>query len=99
MAYRSRPAGLVVLTKDKNIRRNDLERLAIVNANVACFMLGRGDVTAATMGQTFVSTLPAIRSVLRRFHIPLAASVSVSGQVRVLLAGGAWLNPPKDVRS
>jgi len=34
--------GWVVLTKDKAIRRNTLEREALLEANVACFMLGRG---------------------------------------------------------
>lgn len=63
----------VVLTKDKNVRRNGLERAAIVNARVACFMLGRGDATAPTMGRIFVDALPLIRKALRRFHVPLAA--------------------------
>jgi hypothetical protein len=43
--------GWVVLTKDKNIRVNALERLALVRANVACIMLGRGDLTASAMAQ------------------------------------------------
>ncbi len=89
----------VVLTKDKNVRRNELERIAIVNARVACFMLGRGDATAATMGRVFVEGLPVIRKALRRFHIPMAASLSLGGQLRVLLAGGEWLDPPKDIRA
>jgi hypothetical protein len=37
--------GWVVLTKDKNIRRNEIERTVIVDAGAACFMLGRGDVS------------------------------------------------------
>lgn len=42
--------------------------------------------------------MPSIRRVLRRFDVPLAASLSADGQVRVLLAGGKWLEPPKDIK-
>jgi predicted nuclease of predicted toxin-antitoxin system len=90
--------GWVILTKDKDIRRNELERLAIVNSRAACFMLGRGDVSAATMGTTFIAALPNIRRVLRRFHVPIAASVNLAGQLRVLLGEGEWFRPPKDIR-
>lgn len=90
--------GWVVLTKDKNIRANQLEHVALVRANVACFMLGRGDLAAATMGNVFLDALPLIRRVLRRFDVPIAASLSTSGHVRVLLAAGTWLKPPKDVK-
>ncbi|HEY3820721.1 MAG TPA: hypothetical protein VGL81_26325 [Polyangiaceae bacterium] len=90
--------GWVILTKDKDIRRNELERSAIVQAKAACFMLGRGDVSAPTMGRTFVTALPRIRRVLRRFEAPLAASVNLAGQLRVLLGSGRWLDPPKEIR-
>lgn len=62
--------GWVVLTKDKNIRVNALERIALVRANVACIMLGRGDLTATAMAQVFVDALPLIQRVLRRFGLP-----------------------------
>ncbi|WP_437325864.1 hypothetical protein [Sorangium sp. So ce381] len=90
--------GWVVLTKDKNIRVNALERLALVRANVACIMLGRGDLTAPAMAQVFVDALPLIRRVLRRFGLPLAASLSSGKSLRVLLADGEWLKPPKELK-
>jgi hypothetical protein len=90
--------GWVVLTKDKNIRGNELERRALVGAGVACFMLGRGDLTGLAMAEAFVGGLPLIRKAVRRFAVPLVASLSASGSVRVLLADGAWLKPPKDLR-
>ncbi|KYF79985.1 hypothetical protein BE17_24600 [Sorangium cellulosum] len=89
--------GWVVLTKDKNIRSNHLEHVALVQANVACFMLGRGDLTAAAMGKIFVEALPVIKRALRRFDVPLAASLSARGGLRVLLAAGKWLQPPKEL--
>jgi hypothetical protein len=88
----------VVLTKDKNIRCNQLEHIALVRANVACIMLGRGDLSAATMGEIFVNSLSRIRRILRRFEVPLAASLSTGGSLRVLLAAGKWLEPPKEFK-
>jgi hypothetical protein len=90
--------GWVVLTKDKDIRRNPLEHGALVRANVACFMLGRGDLTARAMADTFIRALPLMRRVLRRFEVPLAASVSLGGSLRVLLGSGRWLEPPKEMK-
>lgn len=90
--------GWVVLTKDKHIRLNHLELRAIVDAGVAAFMLGRGDLSAAKMAVLFQAAMPSIRRALRRFDVPLAASLSAGGQVRVLLAGGKWLTPPKDIK-
>ncbi|AUX48227.1 hypothetical protein SOCE26_097580 [Sorangium cellulosum] len=90
--------GWVVLTKDKNIRVNALERVALIRANVACIMLGRGDLTAASMAQIFIDALPLIQRVLRRFALPLAASLSSAKSIRVLLAAGEWLKPPKELK-
>ncbi|XXX75943.1 hypothetical protein WMF30_50665 [Sorangium sp. So ce134] len=90
--------GWVVLTKDKNIRVNALERIALTRANVACIMLGRGDLTAPAMAQIFIDALPLIQRVLRRFALPLAASLSSGRSLRVLLADGEWLKPPKELK-
>ncbi len=90
--------GWVVLTKDKNIRSNHLEQAALVQANVACFMLSRADLTAPVVGKIFVDSLPQIQRVLRRFEVPVAATLSTSGGIRVLLAAGRWLTPPKELK-
>lgn len=90
--------GWVVLTKDKNIRANELERVTLIQAKVACFMLGRGDLAGPTMGATFVQALPRMRKALRRFEIPLVASVSAAGGVRVLIAAAEWLSTPKELK-
>jgi hypothetical protein len=86
--------GWVVLTKDKAIRRNLLEREALIDARVACFMLGRGDLSAVQMSLAFVKALPRMTRALRRFCVPLAAGVSASGGVSVLLADGELLEKP-----
>lgn len=90
--------GWVVLTKDKDIRRNALELLAVVEGGVACFQLGRGDLGGPAMASGFLTGMPRIHRALRRFDVPLVASVALSGAVRVLFAGGAWLSPPRDLK-
>jgi predicted nuclease of predicted toxin-antitoxin system len=90
--------GWVVLTKDKNIRRNELERVAIVQAKVACFMLGSGNMKADDMARLFIDNLRRMERVLRRYRVPLVATLASGGGVRVLIAEGRWLEPPKQVK-
>jgi predicted nuclease of predicted toxin-antitoxin system len=75
----------VVLTKDKNIRSNHLELRALLEAEVACVMLGHGN-------------LRRIERILRRFHVPLVASLATGGGLRVLVAEGVWLDPPREIK-
>jgi len=98
MARRGRTARLGRTDQGKNIRFNHLEQAALVKANVACFMLSRADLTALVVGKIFVDSLPQIRRVLRRFEVPVAATLSSSGSLRVLLAAGKWLVPPKELK-
>jgi predicted nuclease of predicted toxin-antitoxin system len=88
----------VVLTKDKNIRSNQLELRALLQAKVACVMLGRGNLTAEAMGKLFSDNLRRIERALRRFQVPLVATLSTGGGLRVLLAADDWLEPPKEIK-
>lgn len=88
----------VVLTKDKNIRSNQLELRALLQAKVACVMLGRGNLTAEAMGKLFSVNLRRIERALRRFQVPLVATLSTGGGLRILLAAGDWLEPPKEIK-
>jgi hypothetical protein len=83
---------------DKAIRRNRLEREALLDAGVPCFMLGRGDISADQMAGAFLAALPRLQRVLRRFEVPLAASVTVTGHVSLLMAGGRLLDPPRHLK-
>ncbi|KYF88592.1 hypothetical protein BE20_22600 [Sorangium cellulosum] len=84
----------VVLTKDKNIRSNQLELRALLEAKVACVMLGRGNLTAEAMGNPFSGNLRRIERALRRFQVPLVATLSTGGGLRVLLA----IEPPREIK-
>ena len=83
--------GWVVLTKDARIRTNALERGALLSANVAAFILGRGDMKGPHMAATFIAALPRMAKVLRRWDVPIVATVTAVGGVSVLYASGALL--------
>jgi hypothetical protein len=87
--------GWVAVTKDKNIRRNDLERRALIDANVACFMVGRGDLSGETIAALFITSLSRVRRVLRRFEVPLAASISLKVRSACSWRGAEFRRNPR----
>lgn len=87
--------GWVVLTKDTRMRTNLVERQAILASHVAWFALARGDLTAAHMGRVFCAALGRIRTVLRRYEVPIIATVSMEAAVTVRYGDGSELRPPK----
>ena len=74
--------GWVFLSKDENVRRRPAERQALVEANVAAFILtagrARGDVTAAA----FVAALGKMQRICRAYARPVIATVSAAGRRR-----------------
>ena len=87
--------GWVVLTKDARIRTNSLERETLLAANVAAFMLGRGDMKGPQMAATFLAAVPRMSRVLRRWDLPIVATVTAAGAVSVLYAHGVRLHPAR----
>jgi len=65
-----RHTGWVVVSKDDRIRLNEVERMALTEAGVAAFFLGRSDLTGPQMARAIVTALPAMRRALRRFDVP-----------------------------
>jgi hypothetical protein len=90
--------GWIVLTKDARIRTNALEREALLAARVAAFMLGRGDMNGRQMAAAFIAALPRIAKVLRRWEVPIVATVTAFGGVSVLYANGVRLPVAKTVK-
>ncbi|MCC7383931.1 MAG: hypothetical protein IT384_18960 [Deltaproteobacteria bacterium] len=90
--------NLVVLTKDRAIRRNKIERDAILTAGVVAFLLSSGDATAQAMASTIIGAMRSIHRALRRFPAPFIATVTAQGRVSVLYDAGGRLTPPKAVR-
>jgi hypothetical protein len=88
--------GWVVLTKDARIRTNALERGTLLSANVAAFMLGRGDMKGPQMATIFMAALPRMTKVLRRWDVPIIATVTAVGGVSVLSRTGC-VSSPRDM--
>jgi hypothetical protein len=77
--------GRVVLSKDKNIRRNQIELAALLSSGAPAFVLTAGSIKGEEMGRSFVAAMPKIRRFLRRFKPPFVATVSRSGAVQIFL--------------
>lgn len=90
--------GWIVLTKDVVIRRDSLQRRVLLSAQVAAFVLGRGDVSGAVMAAAFVQCLPRMRKALRRFHVPFIASVTVAGEVALVHTAAGPVTPHKRLK-
>lgn len=88
----------VVLTKDARIRTNALERGALLSSNVAAFILGQGDMTGPLMASVFVTALPRMTKVLRRWDLPIIATVTAVAGVSLMYANGERLRPARMVK-
>ena len=69
----------VVLSKDKQIRRNPLERAAIVNARVKAFFLTHQGMSGPEMAEVFVNALSQLTSKAIAQPGPFIYTVSRTG--------------------
>ena len=76
--------GWVVLTKDHRIRYRHVERLALMKAGVAAFILTSGDLQGEEMAQIFVKALPRITRFLKNHAKPFIAKITKDGSVSLL---------------
>jgi len=75
--------GWVVLTKDRNIRYNLVERQALLDSGVAAFVLTSGQLTGIEMAHAYVKALPKIASLLVKQSLPFIARVHKDGRVEM----------------
>ena len=85
--------GMVVLTKDSEIKRKPNEVAAIETAGIGVFTLARGDRTGDEMIEAFTQALPTIDRVLQRFARPFIVSLSRTGAI-----SSTYPNPLKRLR-
>jgi predicted nuclease of predicted toxin-antitoxin system len=76
--------GWIVLTKDHRIRYRHVERLALMKAGVAAFILTSGDLQGDEMAQIFVKALPRIIRFLKSHAKPFIAKIAKDGSVSLL---------------
>lgn len=87
--------GWVVLTKDRNIRYNLVERTALLNAGVAAFVLTSGQMSGADMANAFVKALPKIARFLEKYTPPFIARVHKDGKVEMWITSTGEVVAPK----
>jgi hypothetical protein len=75
--------GWIVLTKDKRIRFNQLEKTAVCRYRVREFYFSSGNHSGAEMAEILKAALPEMVRIARKHEPPFIASVSKSGHVDV----------------
>ena len=76
--------GWIVLTKDRHIRRRELELQALVNARVRAFVLTAADLTGPEQAAVFVRALPKMLRICQASKGPLIGAVGNKGGVALL---------------
>ena len=76
--------GWIVLTKDRHIRRRELEIQAFVRARVRAFVLTAADLTGPEQAAVFVRALPKMLRICQSSHGPLIGAVGSKGGVRLV---------------
>lgn len=93
--------GWVILSKDKALRHNSLEQIALLKSNTHSFILTSADQTGQQMAAAFVAALPDMKRLIAKFPPPFVGTVSPKGAVSVffthaqLLAAIAERQPPE----
>jgi hypothetical protein len=75
--------GWIVLTKDKRIRFNQLEKTAVRRYYVREFYFSSGNFTGLEMAEILTVALPEMAKTVKKQQPPFIASVSKSGHVDV----------------
>lgn len=71
----------IILSKDKMIRHNAVELVALLKSNTHAFVLTSGSQKGAAMAAAFVTALPDMRAMISRFPPPFVGTISASGSV------------------
>lgn len=71
-------AGYIILTKDKEIRRDSLEVRAVIEHRAHYFTLGRANRKSEQEAQIFLHHCPVIQRLVRSKGPPLIAQLNVN---------------------
>lgn len=73
----------IILTKDGNIGRNELEIQVVARANARVFILVSGNLTRRQMAATFVAALEKIKKFVQGNQAPFIAKIYKDGKVQL----------------
>jgi len=77
--------GWVLLTKDKRIRYNELEKAAVRQHKIREFYFSSGNYSGAEMADMLIAALRDMARIFRRQKPPFIASITKSGKADVRL--------------
>jgi hypothetical protein len=77
--------GWVIFSKDKAIRRNNIEIVQLLRSGTHSFILTSGNHTGPQMAEAFTTALPEIKNMIGKFRPPFVATVSPFGAVKVYM--------------
>jgi PIN domain-containing protein len=75
----------VVLSKNKFIRRNQIEIAEILKWNVAAFISTASNITGDQIANSFLTAMPEITRLLKTLSPPYIATISKAGHVTTLM--------------
>lgn len=77
--------GWVILTKDNNIDKNQIELRALYNSGAPSFVLRGGNMTGDQSAAAFITAMPGMLLFLKKFQRPFVAHVTATGNLRMYL--------------
>jgi hypothetical protein len=77
----------IVLTKDKAIRRREVEIDALIAAGVGAFFLTSGQSTGKENAKSFVAALPKMLKIVAKRTRPFVATISEGGNLAIVKGG------------
>ena len=75
--------GWLLVTKDKKIRYNELEKTAVLHHRVREFYFSSGNYSGTEMAEILVAALPGMAKICRKHDPPFIASIAKSGSVNL----------------
>jgi len=88
--------GWVLITKDKNIRKREIELRALRQAGVRTFVLTASGLSGAGQAEVLKEALPAMLRLLRRRAAHFVARITAESALEVLELSKYIVDKPED---
>lgn len=75
--------GWLLLTKDANIGKNTLERMAVTNAGIRMFILASQNLSGTDMANIFQEAIIKMQDFVRKHPAPFIAKVYRDGRIEM----------------
>jgi hypothetical protein len=76
--------GWIILSKDRYLRHNAIEIVALLRSNTHSFLLTSGNYTGQEMAAAFIAAMSNIKQIVLRIPAPLVGTVTRNGSVKII---------------